>query len=169
MPKPKVEPRVPMEQWAKDHWEALAYVENCTVDRGGKIHKLSHLRVNPVRHPSLVGVHHLRSGSAPDEYPTRLRDGEVEHDHDDWDCIRDMRDAGLLKVTGLLRDCLEVEPGQRGLIDLRGPMRHSILGSESKRVIRFTLTASGIAMAAAVRKHKTEGGVFATFVPPGDA
>lgn len=74
---------VPIEKFGKDHWSTLLYLETCAVDGGGKIdgRKMRTFKYGAKQH-----------------YHTRLNDGtEVEDEqHDDWACMADMQDAGLI-------------------------------------------------------------------------
>lgn len=70
-------------------------------------------------------------------YPTRLRDGATASPHDDWSCIEDFVREGLVIWNGT------------GLNPI------------------FELTELGWTVAAALRKHKGQGGQFGDFVWPG--
>ncbi len=76
---------------------------------------------------------HAYSGIGGQKYPTILAGGDELPDHDDWDCIDDLEAAGF------------VEQGGTGI--------HPV----------FKLTETGYRVAAALRKHKAEGGNFASF------
>lgn len=67
---------IPVEQWGKDHWSMLIYVETRAVD-----------------HDGWLDVKHLRTNGA--RYPTRLRYDEIE-DHSDLDCLEDLAAAGYI-------------------------------------------------------------------------
>jgi len=69
---------VPPDWWGKDHWTTLAYAFR----NAGK----------PLDHQ------HLRT--AHPRYPTRLRDGAILSDHDDYDCLDDLEAAGVLVTSG---------------------------------------------------------------------
>lgn len=71
--------------------------------------------------------------SADRKYPTILAGGRELPDHDDWDCLDDLEAAGLLQQVGT-----GVNP-----------------------VVR--LTDAGHEAAAALRRHKAQGGNFAGF------
>jgi len=73
------------------------------------------------------------------DIPTRLNDGKVRNNHDDIDCIDDMIAAGLLEWKGT------------GINPI------------------FKLTPLGKEVAGLLRKHKGDGGWFATFDPSGKA
>jgi hypothetical protein len=79
---------VPVELWGKDHIITLLYIETRCVDYKGAVAP-QHMRSHPTRsHPAAL------SGGA---YPTRLADGSELYDHDDWDCLYDLKAAGLLE------------------------------------------------------------------------
>jgi hypothetical protein len=76
---PLPEVPVPVELFGKDHWTTFMYLETRCVDYSGKIDDK-----------------HMRSGP---EFPTRLNDGTFVQEHDDWNCLEDCHDAGLLDLT----------------------------------------------------------------------
>ena len=127
-----------MEEWGKDHWSLLAYLETCQVDAEGgtaqyHIGRLSCNNKKPV------------GSGAPmarpvwdDKYSTRLKGGVMaEAGYDDFDCLNDLEDEGLL---------LQLSSIINGI---------------------FRLTPKGIALAGEIRVHKAGGGVFSNFVPQG--
>lgn len=96
---------VPMDRWGKDHWTTLLYLETRAVNYRGKIapEKMRTSRRN--RH--LAGIVHGQANvMGVDQYPTRLVPTQAERakynsvdligGHDDWECMYDMADAGLL-------------------------------------------------------------------------
>ncbi len=108
----------------------------CRIVDHGGIPDRNHMRCDPERHPGLAGSRANYSGERK-KYPTRLAgDNEFLPDHDDWDCAYD------LEAVGLLED----------------------LGTGVNPV--FQLTELGHTVAAALRKHKAEGKMFATFKYP---
>lgn len=73
---------VPPQEWGRDHWTTLLYVETRAVDHDG-ILDTQYMRP---RHP---------------QYPTILKGGvRQEEGHGDYDCLNDMLDAGLITVEG---------------------------------------------------------------------
>lgn len=96
---------VPMDRWGKDHWTTLLYLETVCVDHRGKIEplKMRTSRRNSRLAGKLHGETHIMG---KDEYPTRLKPTQVERaefdrvdlvgGHDDWECMNDMADLGLL-------------------------------------------------------------------------
>ena len=117
---------VPPRNFGRDHWNTLGYLEDRCVESEGYI-ALDNMRTDGTRHPQWV----YRQGSS--KYPTRLR-GNVElRDHDDWDCLDDLWDAGLLRKLGD-----EISP-------------------------RVELTGLGWRVAEQLRKHKGYGGTFGDF------
>lgn len=132
---------VPMELWGKDHWSTLAYIETRLVDNGGfKVEfdprmwqKRRNFRV--LIESALSNV--VRSGVPMDpNHGSCLVDGAVLKSHDDWDCVMDMAEAGLLTVE-------EFKPGEP-----------------------VTLTNEGQRVVMALRQHKVNGGSFGTFAMP---
>lgn len=137
---------VPIEQWGKDHWSTLAFIECLCVDNSGSLTDANRarLRCNDKTHPG-YSLRLTDAGDWKPSYGSRLKgywkpDGTQDKsrqlsDHDDWDCIEDFEAAGLLENlnTGM------------------NPV--------------FKLTEKGLALAAQVRAHKAGGGHFATFEP----
>ncbi len=72
---------IPPQEWGKDHWTTLLYVETRVVDHNGIINNAHMRQRNP-------------------KYPTFLKGGAKEAGHGDYDCLNDMLDAGLLTVEG---------------------------------------------------------------------
>lgn len=141
-------------EWGQDHWSTLAYLEAVTVDKGGKIDN-DRMRCNPRRHSTLYHgrIKAARAFSGGMEagvfrYPTRLKEREIP-EHDDWDCVDDMIDVGLVRV---LRDELDLH------------MRF-LYGPFSGTTITVALTELGQEVASQLRRHKANGGNFREFVP----
>ena len=69
----KAIPTVPMEQFGKDHWSLLGYIETCCVDGGGEIVH-DRMRTNPDCNPDL-GYRRTMFSTLEwkDEYSTRLK------------------------------------------------------------------------------------------------
>lgn len=142
----KPEPEfVPISAWGRDHFSTLAYIETRCVDHRGTVDN-RHLRADPKLHPGLADARNYIDGVVggtarvnrnPKISPTRLKDGVEKAQHDDWSCLEDMEAGGLLEWNGT------------GM----NPV--------------FKLTTLGKIIAASLRSHKMEGGVFANFeVPP---
>lgn len=75
---------VPIEQFGKDHWSTLLYIEACCVDARGKLD------------PRKMRTHQY---GADKHYFTFLKGGKQHDDerHDDWACMDDMLAAGILE------------------------------------------------------------------------
>lgn len=165
-------PPVSPTRFGKDHWSTLAYIETRTVDHKGTIEH-DHMRCDTDRHPmlALAGRRALVStGHLSRKYPTFAKGEQIEN-HDDYDCLDDLRAAGLLDVhmppvvDGTFRTAYgkvitdggaPVNPGfVTGMVEQRALMRHAT----------WSLTDKGKAVAAALRAHKADGGAFATFEP----
>lgn len=126
---------VPMNKFGKDHWSIFAYIEIRIMDYNGEPDR-SHMRTDKDRHPGLVGpaqrllpVEDLSSK----KYPTILKDNVKLTDHDDWDCLEDCEQAGLLESHGT------------GLYPI------------------YKLTEEGRQVAGQLREHKSNGGNFSNF------
>lgn len=93
---------IPPKQFGKDHWNLLAYVETCAVDHRNRLdHEC--MRGNPATHPFLRNDAYQRDrGQWGSSHSTRLRDGKTIDGHDDWDCLDDLDDAGLVEIISLV-------------------------------------------------------------------
>jgi len=97
------------------------------------------MRTDIDRHPGLTNWHPINRPDLNQKYPTRLK-GMVElPNHDDWDCAEDLEEAGLIKNIGT-----GINP-------------------------RYKLTEKGFTVASFLRKHKANGGCFASFTPKTEA
>jgi len=120
---------IPVQDWGRDHWSTFAYIETRIVDANG-YPDVRHMRCDPELHP--LFAHHgsfYRKGEPP---PTRLRVGERRH-HDDWSCLDDAEEAGLLRN----------------------------LGTDAHR--KYEFTPEGVRVASLLRTFKATGGSFAAF------
>lgn len=117
--------------FGRDHWSTFAYIETLVVDKSGKP-DIRRMRCDPKRHPLMA--HQGSMFGAPS--PTRLKDGVLLPDHDDWDCVDELEAAGLIEVGGT------------GMYPV------------------FALTELGRGLAALLRAHKAAGGNFGDFSPP---
>jgi len=118
---------IPLADFGRDHWSAFGYIETRIVDHGGVPQK-NQLRCIHKRHPFFA-----HSGGDASRYPTRLKGGRTQADHDDWDCLDDLEEAGLLENVG----------------------------TGVNRVYR--LTDLGREVAGRLRGHKGQGGSFSNF------
>ena len=90
---------IPISEWGKDHWSTFAYIETRIVDYRGEPDR-EQMRCDPKIHPHYANT---ANRSFPDSrYPTLLKTRGV-WSHDDWSCLEDAVEAGLLieKGTGL--------------------------------------------------------------------
>ena len=90
------------EQWGRDHWSLLVYLETVAVDHRGVVgwnngEGFIRLSCNPYTHPLLAGP---RLSSGPGLPRTRLATSEVVEGYDDWDCFDDLVAAGFIENTG---------------------------------------------------------------------
>lgn len=145
--RPSDQPSVPQEQWGKDHWSTLAYLECRAVNNEGTI-KNANMRCNARRHRPFANI-------GPDgrlvqgDYPTRLANGETKADHDDWDCAFDLADAGYIRLWWT------------------DPVEHVEMFGYAQARVEFT--GEGLYLAHALRAHKAGGGTMATFHGAGAA
>lgn len=88
---------IPIDEFGRDHYSLLLYVESRCVDNAGIPAAVS-MRCNVKRHPG------LGTGSSVavwrDEWSTRLRGGKRAKGHDDWDCFADMAAVGWVCNIG---------------------------------------------------------------------
>ena len=106
----------PVEKYGKDHWSLLAYIECLCVDGTKGVGKIDmrKMRCNEQIHPLLVGNSNVKWR---EDYCTRLAgffDYEHRNDigkcfaegfllkgHDDWCCLEDLHDAGIIEIITL--------------------------------------------------------------------
>lgn len=129
---------IPIEKWGKDHWSLLGFIDYLCVDYKGCLddrHRRN-MRCNEKRHPGCGAI----STEWKPSYGTRLKGffddlAQQLPKHDDWDCSEDFEAAGLLENNG------------SGI----NPV--------------WKLTQKGLEMAARLRAHKANGGIFSSFTP----
>lgn len=137
---------VPISKFGKDHWSVFAFLATLAMNNYGTDPRwLERMRCNPERHPGL-DASRLKAGQRWNvQYSTRLKGykfgiplakNQVQIGHDDWDCAYDLEAVGLLKDEGT-----GINP-------------------------YFILTDRGIAVHAALLKHKQSGKNFAEFSIP---
>lgn len=88
---------VPIELWGRDHESTMLYIESRCVDNGG-VPLAANMRTGSGRFARGDMSHGAPPGGK--DYPTRLGDGSELHDHDDWDCVDDLVEAGLIEWQG---------------------------------------------------------------------
>jgi hypothetical protein len=130
--------------WGKDHWSTLAYIETVMVECGGfqvgydyrmKTNR-RHSRVMqecpfPKRPTRSIG----RGVVMKPENATKLSDGQIVEDHDDWCCVQDMADYGFFNLQPD-----DIDPG-----------------------VTLLFSPYGQNVALELRKHKLNGGSFGDF------
>ena len=124
-----------MSEFGKDHWSLLAYCETRIVDHSGVL-DMNHLR-GRAPHPSAT------TRKWEKKWGTRLKDyflADGKNDetkqlpqHDDYDCLLDLKKAGILKDIGTVLNPFAA------------------------------LTTLGESICSSLRKHKADGEHFATF------
>jgi len=134
---------VPVADWGADHWSTLAYLETRAVDANGIIDN-RRMRCEPRLHREFMHdvAFFISAAITEKKYPTRLAGGVELDDHDDWSCLEDMVAAGLIKAFFRRK-------------------YHGRAFGNSEAKVEFTNT--GLAAAAALRRHKARGGKFADF------
>jgi hypothetical protein len=111
---------IPITEFGKDHFSLLAYVECRCVDNKGELER-KHLRCNTNTHLMLADVRY-RDPELMDwksEYGTRLKgyfkgnEKDVScrlNDHDDYDCLDDLEEAGLIEIISLVNGFIRMTP-----------------------------------------------------------
>jgi len=172
-----------MHRFGVDHWSTFAYAEEQIVNHRG-IMLAEHMRTDRLRHPVADAGKVIPSSFG---YPTRLRAqpllGQITDpltvveipNHDDWDCLDDLRAAGLLDASAPQVDddgwYLDVN-GRRITAHGDGLRPESLTGLGQQHLAlhyRWSLTGAGQAVALALRAHKAAGGSYASFTPPAAA
>ena len=124
---------VPMRFWGKDHWSTLLYIESICVDNQGKPDH-RRLQSNMNRHPQFCKE---VAGYTADGsgYEIRLAKGLTipGDEYDEYDCIDDIERAGFIEVSG------------HGIDPI------------------YKMTINGMAVAGALRFHKSKGKGYAEF------
>ena len=133
---------VSIEEFGKDHWSLLGYIETCCVDANNSSGKIDNdrMRTNTNRYKGKCQIIWM------DKYSTRLKTfpwkskdekEKTRHridGHDDWDCLWDLEQAGFVNLISYVN----------GFVQISG---------------------EGLAMAAEIRAHKANGGFFSNFTP----
>lgn len=137
---------IPMSYWGKDHWSTLAYAESVMVECGG-FQVGADARMKSNRRNFRVMAQECARPKRPGkptssiamvmqpEHSTKLNDGQVVDNHDDWSCLQDMAAAGLF-----IQNATGVQPG-----------------------VTLALSEKGNAVANALREFKRNKGQFAQF------
>lgn len=139
-------PTVTIDQFGRDHWSMLAYVETRCVDGSAGLGMLDfrRLRAHPDRHPLLAHLHHWTEAWGTrlagffdlkdrENLDVALASGLQLADHDDWDCLDDLEAAGYVETFSRVNGAVK-------------------------------MTKVGQAMSAELRSHKAVGGNFANFL-----
>lgn len=125
---------VPTELWGRDHWSTLAYIEAKLVDGDYSVKFDPRMRQGRRNFRVLSKGRGCAGGVVMQpEHGSRLSDGTILPWSDDWACVQDMLADGLF---------------EDGEWDTGFPLK---------------LTEKGYAVAAALRKHKAEGGTYSNF------
>ena len=78
---------IPIENWGRDHWSTLAYIETIMVEKHAfTVTYDPHMRHNRRNYRVMGGMEHVRPGPVMDriKHASRLRDGTTVENHDDW-------------------------------------------------------------------------------------
>lgn len=99
---------IEIEQFGKDHWSLLAYVEARYMDNRGILDHRN-MRCNIEKHPLFATPVQAHFRWRP-EYGTKLKDGTRLEDHDDWDCLEDLERAGLVEIISMINGFVRLTP-----------------------------------------------------------
>jgi len=170
---------VPVELFGKDHWSTFAYVETRATDHRGVLDH-DRMRCSAARHPMMMQAKRPQLGHVDAaRFATRLKGAATGTrfaivdlaDHDDYDCLDDLIDAGLLTVRmpvaqEVTRLYLDVK-GQPIVIDDQAFRQGSLTGMDELMLGAYAtwgLTALGREAAGRLRDFKAGGGRFHDFV-----
>lgn len=174
--------RVGPERWGKSHWALLGYVDERVVNWHGLLN-WDEVQVSRKHWPMLYaarrtaqfGLGPFKDGA---EYGLRLKPpgngdhGHILADHCEADALMDLVDAGLVTVT-------MPQVSKTGQSYLR-PDGHALSDPSPRDLLtghvewmlmpwsKFGLTERGWQVAAALRRHKGDGGLFARFEMPAE-
>ena len=107
---------VPMEHWGQDHWSMFAYMATIMMDYGGfqcgfdpkmrQNRRNFRIMMDQFNNPKRNGKSNAKGLVMEERWKSRLTDAEASREHDDWSCVQDMANAGLLNVVAG-----QVQPG----------------------------------------------------------
>jgi hypothetical protein len=141
---------IPMSHWGRDHWSTLGYAETVMAECGG-FQVGADARMKSNRRNFRVMAQECARPKRPGkptsaiamvmqpEHATKLNDGQVVDNHDDWSCLQDMAAEGLF-----VQEPTDIQPG-----------------------VILTLSEKGNAVANALREFKRNKGQYAQFRWPG--
>lgn len=106
-----VAPITSVELFGKDHWSTLAFVETRCVDYKGVLDQ-DKMRCNLNRHAAFAGPVQRRSliMQWQENWGTRLSDGTMLSDHDDWDCLIDLAKVGYIEIIDIDSAVVKMTP-----------------------------------------------------------
>lgn len=97
----------------------MLYVEARCVDHGGRLDH-ENMRTNFTTHPLLRNDAYGRKGPWKPSYGTRLDNGKTLPDHDDWDCLDELDDLGLVVIVSLVNGFVQMtDKGREMVSELR--------------------------------------------------
>jgi hypothetical protein len=129
---------IPMDRWSKDHWSLLLYIEDLCVngkDGVGTIRR-NRMRANEVTHPLLAhgltwkpsnGTRLKGYFQLENRYDTAVAEAQGVQvlAHDDWDCLDDLDEAGLVEILSLANGYVRMTPAG---LDLTAELRAHAAG-----------------------------------------
>lgn len=149
---------VPEALFGRDHFSTLAYLETVMVDCGGfQIGADARMRSGRANFRVLLEQcpRPIRANSAPQGVVmdraggSRLNDGTIVTQHDDWHCIQDMAEAGYFMT------------GKR-----QKPGKLVAAAADIQPKVWLHLSARGREVVNALRDFKASGRAYAEFAAP---
>lgn len=174
--------RIPVDRWGKSHWALLGFIDDRVVRWSGLI-DWDHVQVSRKHWPMIYaakkrvqfGFESAKDGA---EYGLRLKLDENDRPvlldgHCEVDALMDLVDAGLVtlqmpKISASGQSYLR--PDGHALND---PSPSDLLTGRIEWLLmpwaKFGFSELGWTVAAALRRHKGDGGVYARFEMPVEA
>jgi hypothetical protein len=136
-----------MDHWGQDHWSMFAYMATVMFEYGGfqcgfdpkmrQNRRNFRIMMDQYPYPKRNGKSNAKGMVMDERSKSRLTDAEASATHDDWHCVQDMANAGLLNVTAG-----QVQPG-----------------------VWLHFSERGYKYLDLLNKHKMTGGSFSDFHP----
>jgi predicted transcriptional regulator len=87
------------ERFGRDHWSTFAYLAHCATAREGEPDR-NKMRTHPKNRHLMSQIQAMMTLSGVEWSKTRLAGGVEIDEHDDYDCMYDLIDAGLFLSVG---------------------------------------------------------------------
>lgn len=90
---------IPKEQFGRDHWSCFSYLAHCATAREGEPER-DKMRTHPRNRHLMSQLQAMMHMAGVGWSKTRLLGGVELDEHDDYDCMFDLIDAGLFLAIG---------------------------------------------------------------------